>query len=251
MMEQPWQMFLNQRVSVNGQSDDGIVALEKPVGILSHPNGELRASKAALFTCKYSLKFEKYVFDRENFAVYLLNRLDAPVSGLILVALNEEIAHAVKFALKERTIEKKYLALLKGHLPDKSGCWRSNIAKTKCKNCVRAEGSGNVAAVTKYRLMREFLWKNFTLSFVELQLLTGRTHQLRLHCSKNHVPIVGDRTYGDFNFNRQFYKLAGNDRLFLHSNEVDIHYQCGGKTRNFHAKSKCCFADHCLGALAQ
>jgi 23S rRNA-/tRNA-specific pseudouridylate synthase len=250
-MEQPWQMFLNQNVSVCEQSDDGIVALEKSAGVLSHPNAELRASKSALFTCKYSLKFEKYVFDRENFAVYLLNRLDAPVSGLILVALNEEIANVVKCALKERTVEKKYLALLKGYLPDESGCWKSNIAKTKCSNCVRAEGFGNVAAVTKYRLIRTFLWKNFTLSFVELQPLTGRTHQLRLHCFENHVPIVGDRTYGDFNFNRQFCKLTGNNRLFLHSNEVNIHYQCGGEIRNFHAKSKCYFADNCLGALAQ
>jgi 23S rRNA-/tRNA-specific pseudouridylate synthase len=110
----------------------------------------------------------------------------------------------VKFALKERITENEYVALLKGHLPNKSGYWRSNIAKTKCKNCVRAQGSGNVAAVTQYRLMRGFVWKNVTLSFVKLQPLTGRMHQLRLHCSKNHVPIVGDGTYGDLTSNRQF-----------------------------------------------
>jgi 23S rRNA-/tRNA-specific pseudouridylate synthase len=235
------------------QSDDGIVALEKPNGILSHPNVELRASKLALFTCKYSLRFEKYIFGPEDFAIYLLNRLDAPVSGLILVALNEKIANAVKLAFKKRIVEKKYLALLKGNLPGESGYWKSNIAKIKCKNCncVRVVSSGNVVAITKYRLIWEVLWKNFKLSFAELQPLTGRTHQLRLHCSENHVPIVGDRTYGDFNFNRQFYKLTGNNRLFLHSNEVNIHYRCGCEIKNFHAKSKYCFANHCADAVAK
>jgi 23S rRNA-/tRNA-specific pseudouridylate synthase len=251
MMEQPWRAFLGENVSVCEQSDDGIVALEKPEEMLSHPNVELQASKLALLTCKYSLKFEKYLFGPDDSAIYLLNRLDAPVSGLILVALNEKISDAVKLAFEERSVEKKYLALLKGHLPSESGYWKSNVAKVNHGNYVRCESSGDFTAITRYRLIGKVSWQNIMLSFVELQPVTGRTHQLRLHCSQNCVPMVGDRTYGDFNFNKQFCKLTGCSRLFLHSNEVNIRYQCGGLSRSFHAKSKSRFANYCVDALTK
>lgn len=249
MMAQLWHKFLNEGVSICEQSRDGLIALEKTCGILSHPNFELQASKLALFRCKYSLKFEKYLLDDDGSAVYLLNRLDAPVSGLILVALNEKIANAVKLAFERRTVEKKYLALLKGHLPNKSGHWKSKASKIRLNEHVRAENFGNTAAITKYCLIREISWKNITLSLVELQPVTGRTHQLRLHCSQNHVPIIGDRTYGDFNFNRQFYKLTGENHLFLHSNEICVHYKWCEALKSFRAKSKFPFASHCLFAL--
>jgi 23S rRNA pseudouridine955/2504/2580 synthase len=177
--------------------------------------------------------------------------LDAPVSGLILVALNEKIAGLVRAAFEKRTVEKKYLALLKGHLLNESGCWKSNTAKIKLKDHIHMANFGNIATITKYRLIREILWRNITLSLVELQPITGRTHQLRLHCSQNHVPIIGDGTYGDFNFNRQFQKLTGKDRVFLHSNEVCVHYRCGDLLKCFHAKSECQFLNYCLYALAE
>ncbi|MDR1255695.1 MAG: RNA pseudouridine synthase [Puniceicoccales bacterium] len=250
-MEESWREALNGGVSLCEQSEDGIVALEKPCGVLSHPNAELQSSKSSILTCKYSLKFEKYLLEPTNSAVHLLNRLDAPVSGLILVALNEKIAEAARVAFENRSVEKKYLALLKGYLLSESGCWKSSMAKVGGKNCVRAAKCGSVLALTKYRLIKELPWKNFTLSLVELQPITGRTHQLRLHCSQNHVPIIGDKTYGNFNFNRQFYKLTGENRLFLHSNEVCLRYELDGLSKIFRAKSKYHFADYCPSPLAK
>jgi 23S rRNA-/tRNA-specific pseudouridylate synthase len=212
------------------------------------PICELQASKSAIFTCKFSLKLGEYLPDGGN-PVYLLHRLDSPVSGLILVALNEKISRAVGGAFENRTVQKKYLALLKGHLPNEIGCWRSNISKVRNGTHVRASSFGDLTAITRYRLISEFSWQNLTLSFAEIQPITGRTHQIRLHCSQNGVPLVGDKTYGDFHFNRRFYKLTGDRRLFLHSNEITAQYSLDGMAKNFHVKSRYPFLEYCANKL--
>jgi 23S rRNA-/tRNA-specific pseudouridylate synthase len=249
-MEFHWQTFLNGGVSVLGQSDDGIVALEKPCGIATHPNAELLASKSAIFTCKYSLKLGKFL-PGDGMEIFVPHRLDAPVSGVILVALNGKISDALRIAFENRTVTKKYLALLKGHLPNASGRWSSNLTKIKAKNFIRASNGGGTAAITNYRLIGELSWHNYTLSLAELQPLTGRAHQLRLHCAQNGVPIIGDRTYGNFSFNRQFAKLTGATRLLLHSDEITANYSMRGSAKIFHAKSRHSFVDSGTIALTK
>jgi 23S rRNA pseudouridine955/2504/2580 synthase len=250
MTDQNWETFVNSRVFLCERSRDGILALEKPNGVLAHPNLELQASESAIFTCKFSQKSEAYLPD-DGGPIYLLHRIDAPVSGLILVSLNEKTSLAVKNAFKNRTVQKKYLALLKGHLPNGNGCWTSNISKIKSGNFVRAARFGNVTATTKYRLIGEFSWQNSALSIVELQPITGRTHQIRLHCSQNGVPIVGDKTYGDFNFNGRFRKLTGENRILLHSNEITVKYLLDGVVKSFHATSKYSFVQRCTDRFAK
>jgi 23S rRNA-/tRNA-specific pseudouridylate synthase len=108
---------------------------------------------------------------------------------------------------------------------------------------------GDVTAITKYRLLGNASWKNIMLSFVELQPITRRAHQLRMHCFQKCVPIVGDRTYGHFGFNKQFWILTGHIRLLLHPNEVTIHSQCDVLSKSFHAKSKSRFTNYYVDAL--
>ncbi|MDE6432533.1 MAG: RNA pseudouridine synthase, partial [Opitutales bacterium] len=192
-----WQQYLNKQVTVESVTPDGIAALNKPQGVLAHPNIDQRASSNAIFTCPYSMKNEMY-YSSDGPVAYLLNRLDSPVSGLILIGLNKDVAQAVKRAFREKTVIKKYLALLKGHLSNRQGVWRSNIAKIKTNNTVRAAKYGNNIAITEYKLLHEFSWHSTALSFVELRPITGRTHQLRLHCAQNLVPIIGDKIYGNF-----------------------------------------------------
>jgi 23S rRNA-/tRNA-specific pseudouridylate synthase len=67
--------------------------------------------------------------------------------------------------------------------------------------------------------------------------VTGRTHQLRVQCSKHGHPIVGDRTYGKFSFNREIKTETGVKRLLLHSTETTLRYAYRGKAREFRAES--------------
>jgi 23S rRNA-/tRNA-specific pseudouridylate synthase len=76
------------------------------------------------------------------------------------------------------------------------------------------------------------------LTLIRLEPRTGRSHQLRVQCAKSHLPIIGDQTYGDFARNREFAKLTGTKRLFLHSLETSFTYEWQGKTFSFSAKAK-------------
>jgi tRNA pseudouridine65 synthase len=73
------------------------------------------------------------------------------------------------------------------------------------------------------------------LALLQLEPRTGRSHQLRVQCAKRQLPIVGDQTYGDFPRNRQFAKLTGAKRLFLHSSETTFDYEFAGRKQAFRA----------------
>lgn len=243
-----WQKHLNKQAKIESTSNDGIVALGKPANILSHPNIDGQSENNALFTCPYSLKQGTYYSSSETIA-YLLNRLDSPVSGIILVGLNPDVSQSVRRAFQEKTVKKRYLALLKGHLLHKRGTWYSKLKKVKNQNTVRATKYGENIAVTEYRLIQEFSWHSCILSFVELCPVTGRTHQLRLHCAENFVPIIGDKTYGDFKFNKKFAEQTNQKQLFLHSDEVLVKYNFKGQKREFHAQSSYDLKNFCTNVL--
>jgi tRNA pseudouridine65 synthase len=75
------------------------------------------------------------------------------------------------------------------------------------------------------------------VALVRLEPRTGRSHQLRVQCAKRHLPIAGDQTYGDFARNREFAKLAGTKRMFLHSLETSFDYEWRGRKFSFTARA--------------
>jgi hypothetical protein len=78
----------------------------------------------------------------------------------------------------------------------------------------------------------------FPVSLIKLMPLTGRTHQLRVQCKKHGLPIVGDRTYGSFSFNKEIAIKVETKRMMLHSAETIVHYCYKGKVRELIAKSE-------------
>jgi 23S rRNA-/tRNA-specific pseudouridylate synthase len=73
------------------------------------------------------------------------------------------------------------------------------------------------------------------ISLIELAPRTGRSHQLRVQCAKRGLPIVGDRTYGDFRANREYVRAGGPKRMFLHSLSIAFDYELGGRLNGFSA----------------
>jgi 23S rRNA-/tRNA-specific pseudouridylate synthase len=235
-----WHKLLHNGVEVVAHDANGLVALDKPCGILSHPNrkGEENLS---LLTCRYNAHKQAYC-DKDAGEIYLLNRLDSPVSGLILIGLNAEVAEAVKTAFKTKKVAKKYVALVKGFPRQKIGIWRSRMQKTVMANgkTKAVSGTGPIAE-TKFELIKSFRLNGVTLSIVSLFPITGKMHQLRIHCSENGLPIVGDDTHGDVRFNATYRKNFGDHRLFLHSEEVALSYDMHAQIFNFHATSIAAF----------
>ena len=194
---------LGPGVTVVKPGPAGLYALNKPSGIRSQPK-EGGKDPHALLTCSYSLKDEAYHIppDKGGGKVWLLHRLDAGTSGVILVADQEKTAEEVKLAFAEHRVRKTYVALVFGCPKESEALWRDRIDVTKDGGKARGKVGGGVWAEAKMRVREKFNGKPGPMALLELRPTTGRTHQLRIQCANRGFPIVGDQTYGDFQKNR-------------------------------------------------
>lgn len=217
----------------------GLVAFDKPAGLLSHPNQNSEEIRS-LLTCRYDLESQCYSWKTVDGAVrrlWLLNRLDGATSGVILCATSELLAKAIKQQFANKQVRKNYCALVFGKTTDKPSMWKDLVAVSKKGGKVRTQAmAGNIPALTKFQF-RKHQQGAFSTSLIQLEPQTGRSHQLRVQCAKRHMPIIGDQTYGDFGLNRAFAKTFGTKRLFLHSLETHFSYEFGGKIYEFKANA--------------
>lgn len=169
--------------------DDVILVVDKPPGMSiipsrEHPNGTL--ANAIL---------HHYEQSGQVSAVHFVTRLDYDTSGLVLVAKHRHIHHLLSLAQQEQRITKEYLALIEGTLTPPEGYIHQPIARINdsiIKREVRADGQ---PASTKYQTAHTFQHNGETFSFLRLQLLTGRTHQIRVHLHWLGHPLLGDALY--------------------------------------------------------
>lgn len=211
MVEIPWHSSVRLIKSLNN-----ILAIYKPSGLLSHPNVSDKF-KHSIIQAPYNFKKEAYALD--NQWIYLLNRLDSPTSGVLLLATDGIIAQQIRSLFKQHKVQKTYYALVKGRFPMRELIWKDFLSIQNNNEILRVQCNvqhRGILAQTKVKCLRNFSFKSRTLSYLELLPLTGRTHQLRTQCAFHHFPIVGDKTYGDFNLNR----YLKTDRLYLHAKSI-------------------------------
>jgi 23S rRNA-/tRNA-specific pseudouridylate synthase len=231
---------LGREVRLLARDENGLAAFEKPAGVLSHPNAPGEEAR--------SLLHARYVFEGEFFEweaaggggtqrLWLLNRLDSATSGVILAAASEELAGEIRAQFKRKQVRKVYEALVFGTPRQPVELWRDLLAIEKRAGKIRtATHAGHVPAESRMSVVRASR-REPRLALLRLEPRTGRSHQLRVQCAKRGLPIVGDQTYGDFARNREFAKLAGTKRLFLHSLETSFDYEFAGKRWTFAAKA--------------
>jgi 23S rRNA-/tRNA-specific pseudouridylate synthase len=225
---------LHPSCSILARHPAGLHAVDKAEGILSHPNKSQSRSQS-LLSLPYDPGLEAYVDGDRRY--YLLNRLDAPTSGVILLATDAGVAGAVKDAFATHTVRKTYAALVKGIPPRKSDTWRDFLETSRRGETLRTRsGRGRPNAETGMELLERGKGPP-ARALVALTPKTGRTHQLRVQCAARHLPIVGDSTYGDFAFNRRFRQQGGPGRLFLHSWKTSLEVVVDGQTISFSAES--------------
>jgi tRNA pseudouridine65 synthase len=221
---------------------NGLVALAKPAGVLSHPN-EVKDRSRSLLAANYEVSAECYSWSSLELPsagkkLWLLNRLDSATSGVILAAATEALAKEIRAMFQRRHVHKVYQALVFGLLPVSRQVWHDRLAVQKAGGKIRVEAAGNIPAESHVRVLRSKRGGDVPLTLLQLEPKTGRSHQLRVQCAKRHLPIVGDATYGNFRANREFAKVTGNSRLFLHSSETRFRYSLGGKDFHFEAKAE-------------
>lgn len=229
---------LARAVGVIRRDPCGLIALDKPSGVLSHPNSREDVDRA-LLTVSYDAEAQCYSWKDESATggkrrLWLLNRLDSATSGVILLAESEALAETVRAAFKGKSVRKIYQALVFGTPSVPSQVWRDRLAVDKRGGQVRTSTVGNIPCESAMKLLARKVAAQ-VVSLIRLEPRTGRSHQLRVQCAKRNLPIVGDATYGDFGANRIFAKTHGTKRLFLHSAETSVAFEWAGKVIQFHA----------------
>lgn len=195
--------------------DENIAIINKPVNILSHAaTKEDYGNNIVDNFLKYLIKTKQYIPRMEkSFIPALSNRLDRNTSGLLIGCKNKNALNQINEAIKNRMIEKYYLTICKGHLKDTSVNF--NLEKESDNKMKISKYSGK-ESLTNVKLLD--YKKGYSL--VEIELVTGRTHQIRVHLKGIGHPIVGDRKYGNNIVNKEFYNLYKLDNQLLHSYKI-------------------------------
>jgi 23S rRNA pseudouridine955/2504/2580 synthase len=196
--------------------DDNILVLDKPSGVAVH--GGSGVSFGAI---------EGLRALRPAATLELIHRLDRDTSGVLLVSKNSASLRIVHALLREGAFEKRYLTLLKGKW--ELGRKRIDIPlrtdiRVGGERTVKADASGK-PSVSEFKPV-QFFGKRATL--MEVSLLTGRTHQIRVHAQHAGHPVAGDEKYGDEEFNADL-KAFGLNRMFLHAHSVSFEWPSGGE----------------------
>lgn len=182
--------------------DENIILLNKKPGLIVHPDENY-------FFDSLIARLTHYLFDKgeydpkleNSFAPALINRIDRNTSGIVIAAKNTESLRILNEKMKLREIHKYYLTLLHGTLNPKSKTLTAYLRKNESQNRVYISSKpkdGYKIIKTKYVILKE----NNNTSLAEIELLTGRTHQIRAHMAFIGHPILGDGKYGTNSFNK-------------------------------------------------
>ena len=210
--------------------DENVILIDKPAGILSHPD-EGNYTDTAITRVKRYL-YEKGEYDPENemsFAPALVNRIDRNTCGIIIGAKNAESLRILNEKLKNREIHKYYLCIAIGKLKNKEGIIKGYLEKNEKQNRVYISDKSTdktKAIATKYNVLD---YKN-GLSLVEVELLTGRTHQIRASFSHLGNTLLGDGKYGT---NAQNKKFGGYKKQFLYSYKLTFDFETDAGILNY------------------
>lgn len=190
--------------------DNHCLAVDKPAGLLTMGDHTGQITLVDLAREYLREKYQK----PGNVFVGVVHRIDRPVSGVVLFARTSKSASRLSEQFRRRTPQKTYLALVEGNVPVPSGQLRDRISKDHAKNLVSIVGNdqpGQDCALNFVRLQRRG-----GLSLLDIQLLTGRSHQIRVQLAARDWPILGDRKYGSSKGVDQFIALHAASLTFEH-----------------------------------
>jgi tRNA pseudouridine65 synthase len=203
-----------------------IYAFEKYPGVQTHPSAELKSHRRTLLNADFNPESESFTWidsaDRKKY-LYLVHRLDAPTSGVLLATTNKKWSNILKQCFAERMVNKTYHAVVKANPRIKPGHWKDTLLKENKNGKIRVKRhkSGQIAT-SCMEIERFSNSAGKFLALVKLKPQSGRTHQLRVQCAARGMPIIGDKTYGDFSLNRKIAKNTKIERMFLHATQVEI-----------------------------
>jgi 23S rRNA pseudouridine1911/1915/1917 synthase len=178
--------------------DEHLLVVEKPAGIVVHPTGEQQSGTLAHGLL--ALGAAGGDPDRPG----IVHRLDRDTSGLLVVARSHEAHERLSAAIRERRVERRYLALVRGTPRSRTGRISAPVGRDRRDRTRHSLDTETPRAATTWFELRESLGGR---ALLELRLETGRTHQIRVHLEAIDLPVCGDPVYGaagDLGLERQF-----------------------------------------------
>ncbi|HYU39723.1 MAG TPA: RluA family pseudouridine synthase [Acidimicrobiia bacterium] len=203
-------------------ADDDLVVVSKPAGLVVHPGA---GHPDGTLVNGLLHRFPDIADVGDPARPGVVHRLDRDTSGLLIVARSPAAYDAIVAALARHEVERRYLALVWGHLDSPRGVIDAPIGRSptrRTRMAVRDEGR---AARTAYEVQREYV--SPAVSLLECRLETGRTHQVRVHLSAIEHPVVGDAAYRGA---RSPLRL---ERPFLHAHRLELDHPATGKRLRF------------------
>jgi 23S rRNA pseudouridine1911/1915/1917 synthase len=205
--------------------DDYLIVINKPVGIAAHPSPGWKGATVvgAIFAAGYQLATSGAA-ERQG----VVHRLDVGTSGLMVVAKNEISYAHLKDQFRQRTVSKVYHALVQGHMDPTVGTIDAPIDRHPREDYRFAVVANGKPSITHYKTLEVFP----AVTSLEIELETGRTHQIRVHFSALHHPLVGDLTYGA---DPALATRLGISRPWLHAKELGFTHPASGERLSFTA----------------
>lgn len=195
--------------------DENIILADKKAGLLCHPDDKEYIDNLIARIKRYLYEKCEYDPDSENsFTPALVNRIDRNTGGIVIAAKNAQSLKILNAQMKARNLKKTYLCVVHGVMERKNGTLEGWLLKDEKKNKVKIYKQnvpGSKEIRTRYSVIENDYQNN--LSLVEVDLLTGRTHQIRAHFASIGHPLLGDGKYGTNELN----KKLGYKKQFLYS----------------------------------
>jgi 23S rRNA pseudouridine1911/1915/1917 synthase len=206
--------------------DEYVIVINKPVGIAAHPSPGWQGATVvgAIFAAGYQLATSGAA-ERQG----VVHRLDVGTSGLMVVAKNEVAYSSLKDQFRNRTVSKIYHALVQGHMDPTTGSIDAPIDRHPREDYRFAVVANGKPSITHYKTLEVYP----AVSLMEIELETGRTHQIRVHFSALHHPLVGDLTYGADPSLAQRLSIA---RPWLHAKVLAFNHPATGERISFTAE---------------
>lgn len=218
--------------------DPYLLVLDKPAGVAVQPT-------PARYQGTVYAAVQTYLqgAGQKRPSIGMVQRLDQDTSGVLVFSTHPKAHKGLTEAFRDHRVQKGYVALVHGHMPEEAGTVCSQLARRRATNRMVSVERGGKHAETRYRVIRDY----GLASLLDVEILTGRSHQIRVHCAEQGCPLLGDSLYEGPK------QVAGQvlGRQMLHARVLAFEHPVTGKPLRFEAelppdfKTMMAFLDRC------